>query len=59
LARSTSIGEGFIITGVNDRNVTAPKQVQELIERSQGRALIEGFYPAYPYKIYSYSLMLP
>lgn len=58
LARSTRIGEGFIITGVNERTVRTPGEVQSLLQRSNGQAVIEGFYPAYPYKIYSYNLML-
>jgi Do/DeqQ family serine protease len=59
LARNTRIGEGFVITGVNDRPVAKPADVEALLERSQGQAILEGFYPAYPYKIYSYNMMLP
>jgi Do/DeqQ family serine protease len=58
LAQRTRIADGFIITGVNDKPVSSPQEVETLIKGSKGTATIEGFYPNYPYKIYNYSLFL-
>jgi S1-C subfamily serine protease len=43
---NTNIKEGFIITGLNNRQVTSLKEVEELLKRSRGEGvLIQGKYP--------------
>lgn len=57
ISRRTRISEGFIITSINDQGVEQPDEVERLIRDGKGTAVIEGFYPDYPYKVYNYSLM--
>ncbi len=58
IARRTRIRDGFIITSVNDQKASTPQDVEVLISKGKGTATLEGFYPEYPYKVYSYSLNL-
>lgn len=53
LRRNTKIREGFVITKIDDAEVTSSKDVSTYFEKSKSRkGMIEGFYPGIPGKIY-------
>jgi serine protease Do len=43
--RSSGIREGFIITGIDQKPVSSPEDVQRILENRRGGVLIEGYYP--------------
>jgi Do/DeqQ family serine protease len=43
--KNSGIGEGFIITGVDNQNVESVDQLIEILEEKQGGVLIQGIYP--------------
>jgi len=45
LAQNTSIREGFIITKINDKEITNVDQLKEILNSKKGGILIEGIYP--------------
>lgn len=42
LIQRMGIQEGFIITAVNSKKITAPEDLAEILEKSKGRVVIEG-----------------
>jgi serine protease Do len=55
----TRINEGFVITHVNESPVSSVDAIEQLIKAGEGAtAMLEGFYPDYPHKIFNYSLMM-
>lgn len=58
IATMTRIREGFVITSVNDEPVEDISDINNALAQGSGTAMIEGFYPESPYKIYNYGLML-
>jgi S1-C subfamily serine protease len=59
VANQTRIGNGFIITMVNDREVSQPEDITKAMGDNPESVILEGFYPDYPYKIYNYQVQLP
>ncbi len=57
ISERTRIAKGFIITDVNGKPVSSPEDFETLIRSGNGSAMIEGFYPEHPYKVYNYSLI--
>jgi len=50
------IRAGFIITKLNNKAVSSPEQIDEIINSSEGNMLMmEGVYPSNPYSKYVYS----
>ncbi len=43
--RNAGIREGFIITQINNTSVSSPKEVEKVINNSQGGMYVEGVYP--------------
>ncbi len=43
----TKMRDGFIITRVNDQDITSTEQLNSVISKGQKRILLEGFYPGY------------
>jgi Do/DeqQ family serine protease len=43
--RNAGIREGFIITQINNTSVSTPKEVEKVINNSQGGMYVEGVYP--------------
>jgi serine protease Do len=58
LAQRTRVRDGFILTHINEQAVGSPEEVEKQITGGQGAVTLEGFYPEFPYKIYSYSLVV-
>jgi serine protease Do len=52
LKNQTSMKEGFIITGVNNKKVTTVEQMKKELEGIKGGAMISGLYENYPGEIY-------
>ncbi len=52
LKNQTRITEGFIITGINQQNVTSVNDIRKSLEKVQGGVLIQGIYENYPGELY-------
>jgi S1-C subfamily serine protease len=57
--QQTRIREGFVITAVDDKKIANYNDLAKILDDKKGKnVIIEGFYPAYPNKIYNYGLSL-
>ncbi|MFO7722212.1 MAG: PDZ domain-containing protein [Bacteroidales bacterium] len=52
LKNQTRITEGFIITGINQQNVTTVNDIRKSLEKVKGGVLIQGVYENYPGELY-------
>jgi S1-C subfamily serine protease len=52
LKQQTSISEGFIITGINQKNVSKVEDIRKLLKQEKGGVLIQGIYENYPGELY-------
>jgi len=52
LKNQTAISEGFIITGVNHKQVSSIKDLRKALEQQKGGVLIQGIYENYPGELY-------
>ncbi|MBN2276009.1 MAG: Do family serine endopeptidase [Bacteroidales bacterium] len=52
LKNQTTMKEGFIITGVNNKKVTTVEQMKKELEDVKGGAMISGVYENYPGEMY-------
>jgi len=58
LKNQTGITKGFIITGINQQNVTSVNDIRKSLEKVKGGVLIQGIYENYPGELY-YAFGLP
>ena len=59
VAQQTRIREGFVITAIDDTEITNFNDLAKLLNDKSGKnIIIEGFYPSLPNKIYNYGLSL-
>ncbi len=49
---ATTMEEGFVITKVKDKTINSIEDLEEIIMRSQGGVMVEGFYPGDPNTYY-------
>jgi S1-C subfamily serine protease len=54
----TSVREGFIITSIDDEDMSSTNELSDALKDKTEGVLIEGFYPRYPSKIYNYHFNL-
>ncbi len=52
LKNQTSISEGFIITGINHKQVTSVDDIRKSLKEEKGGVLIQGIYENYPGELY-------
>ena len=52
LKNQTTMKEGFIITGVNNKKVTTVEQMKKELEGVRGGAMFSGVYEDYPGEMY-------
>lgn len=52
LKTQTSISEGFIITGINNKKVSTVNEVRKSLKQEKGGVLIQGIYENYPGELY-------
>jgi len=52
LKNQTSISEGFIITGINHKQVKSENDIRKMLKQEKGGVLIQGIYENYPGELY-------
>lgn len=52
LKNQTSISEGFIITGINHKQVKSENDIRKMLKQEKGGVLIQGVYENYPGELY-------
>ncbi len=52
LKTQTSISEGFIITGINQKKVSTLNDIRKSLKQEKGGVLIQGIYENYPGELY-------
>jgi S1-C subfamily serine protease len=52
LKNQTSIKEGFIITGLNNKKITSAEQLKKEFENLHGGVMLSGTYENYPGELY-------
>ncbi|MBN2485445.1 MAG: Do family serine endopeptidase [Bacteroidales bacterium] len=52
LKNNTSIKEGFIITGLNNKKITSTEQLKKEFEGAKGGVMLSGTYENYPGELY-------
>jgi len=52
LKNQTSISEGFIITGINHKQVKNQNDIRKMLNQEKGGVLIQGVYENYPGELY-------
>jgi len=52
LKNQTSISEGFIITGINQKKVSTVEDIRKSLKQEKGGVLIQGIYENYPGELY-------
>lgn len=58
LANQTDIREGFVITKVNNQDVTSVDELSNLLQNAKGGVMLEGVYPNNPDRVFYYAFGL-
>lgn len=59
IAQQTRIREGFVITSIDEKEISNANDLANIIDGKKGKnIIIEGFYPSFPNKVYNYGLSL-